>query len=53
MTNREVKLLIDKLEKGQELSYAEQLRVCRDLLKANRWIIDAKNAGVELPATTE
>lgn len=49
MTNKEVKILIDKLEKGQELTYAEQLRICRDLLKANRWIIAAKQAGFSLP----
>lgn len=50
MTNKEVKILIDKLENGQDLTYAEQLRICRDLLKANRWIIEAKQAGFSLPA---
>lgn len=51
MTNNEVKELIARLENGRELTYLEQLRLCRDLLKANRWIIEAKKTGFELPQT--
>ncbi len=53
MTNTEVKLLIQKLKSRQELSYAEQLRACRDLLKANRTIIELKQSGVRLSASDE